>query len=241
VEDSVAIAYFPAAVAVHTKAETEREQRFYMSALKLVVVAMAFLMVVCAGYAGPILSAWVGPDIAGRSAAIFTILAIGYGLSALIGIPAQASDATGHQRWTAAFAIVSAILQLTLALILVPRYGPIGAAIAVLVNTVTQGTVFVLLVQHRFLRISLLTVLRGAVLRPALAALGVLVLVLLTRGNAHSPAAVLALLVAATILYGALTLALRVWTAEEIGVARQLLRAVWSRRPAVVRGTSTKA
>ena len=116
---------------------------------------------------------------------------VGYGLSALIGVPAQASDATGHQRWTAGFAVASALLQLAVALVLVPRYGPIGAAIAVVINTVTQGLVFVLLVQYRFLNIGLLKVMAGALVRPLLAGLGLTVLVLLTRGFATSTPALL--------------------------------------------------
>lgn len=239
IEDSVASAYFPAAVAIHSHGVRERAVSLYLGAFKLVFVAMAFLIVVSVGYASPILSAWVGSNFAAHAAAIFALLAVGYGLSAVIGIPAQASDATGHQRWTAGFAVASAVIQLTLALILVPRYGPIGAAIALVANTVTQGALFVWLVHHRFLQVSTVSVLRKAVLRPLAAAALLLLFVWPTRGNLHSTALLLVALVFAGILYTGLTLALGVWSRDEVQRAKQLARSAWA--AIVSRGRSRAA
>jgi O-antigen/teichoic acid export membrane protein len=239
VEDSVASAYFPAAVELHTRHEVERAHRLYVAAFKVVLVAMGFLVVVCAGYAASLLTAWVGRGIADKASAIFAVLAIGYGLSALIGIPAQTADATGNQRWTAGFAVASAILQLTLALILVPRYGPLGAAVALLLNTVTQGVIFVWLVQHRFLRIPALTVFAKAALRPLLAILGLAIFVLLTRDHLESNLALLAALAGAGILYVALTLVMRVWTEGELRLARQMVGRVWAARASLPMGRAT--
>jgi len=228
-EDSVASAYFPAAVEIHSRQERERALALYQSAFKLVLVVMAFLIVVCVGYASPILSVWVGSSFATHASAIFVLLAIGYGLSAIIGIPAQASDATGHQRWTAGFAIASAVIQLSLALILVPRYGPIGAAIALVSNTVTQGALFVWLVHHRFLELSTLTLIRTSVLRPLLASVGLGLFVLITRGYPHTIVLLLVTLAFAAAVYGGLTLIVGVWSKNEIQLARQLGRSAWTR------------
>ena len=231
VSDSVTSAYFPAAVEIHSRGDQVRMRALYIAAVKLVAVAMIFLIVVSVGYAGPIMTVWVGSSIASMAAPSFTILAIGYGLSALIGVPAQASDATGHQRWTAGFAVASALLQLSLALILVPRYGPIGAAYAVVINTVTQGFLFVLVVQYRFLHVSLLRTFIDAFLRPLLAGAGLVVLVLLTRNHAHSTPTLVASLLGAGVLYGALTLTVRVWSAREIHLVNEMTGGVWSRLP----------
>lgn len=232
VQDSVASAYFPAAVELHSRGDLERLHRLYLTALKLVFVAMAFLVVICAGYSGRLLFAWVGPEVAAHSAGIFGLLAVGYGLSALIGLPAQASDATGHQRWTAAFATASAVIQVTLAFILVPRFGAIGAAAALVVNTVTQGSIFVWVVQHRFLRISVWTVFTRAVARPLLAALGLAAFVLVTRGRISGAAPLVLSLAAAAMIYLALTFLFRVWSAAELGLANQLRQSMWKRRQA---------
>jgi O-antigen/teichoic acid export membrane protein len=232
VQDSVATAYFPAAVELHSHADEERAKLLYLAALKVVLVAMIFLIAICVGYAGPIMTAWVGANIAVQAGGVFAVLAVGYGLSALIGVPAQASDATGHQRWTAAFAVASALLQLSLALLLVPRYGPIGAAIAVVINTITQGTVFVLLVQYRFLKIGLVRAFLSAFFRPLLAGLGLAAVVLLTRDHEHSTVALIVTLLGAAALYAALTLAFRVWSAQEIRVVRQIARGMLTGRAA---------
>ena len=229
VQDSVATAYFPAAVEIRSRDEAAREKALYLAAVKLVLVAMLFLMIVSVGYAEPIMTAWVGRAIADKAAPIFAVLAVGYGLSALIGVPAQASDATGHQRWTATFTVISALLQLGVALLLVPRYGPIGAAIAVVVNTVTQGAIFVLLVQHRFLNIGVLNMLVGAALRPLLAGAGLAALVLLTRDFARSTVTLIACLIAAGVVYAVLTVAVRVWSIQEINLLNQMSGGVWSR------------
>jgi len=229
-EDSVASAYFPAAVELHAHHDTERLHRLYVATFKLVLVGMAFLIVVSAGYSTEILTAWVGQSIAQQASLIFAVLACGYGLSAVIGIPAQTADATGNQRWTAAFAVASAVIQLTLALILVPRFGAIGAAEALLINTVTQGAVFVWLVQRRFLHISALIVIREAVLRPMGAAIGLAIFVLVTRPYLHSIWTLLAALVGAGFLYLGLTAALRVWNHAELTLAGQMVRQVWAVR-----------
>jgi O-antigen/teichoic acid export membrane protein len=229
-EDSVASAYFPAAVELHARNDTGRLHRLYMSTLKVVLVGMAFLIVVSAGYSGEILTAWVGRGIAEQASWIFALLACGYGLSALIGIPAQTADATGNQRWTAGFAVASAVIQLTLALILVPRFGAIGAAEALLINTVTQGAFFVWLVQRRFLHISALAVFGGAVLRPLVASLGLATFVLVTRPYVHSIGVLLAILAGAGLVYLGLTFVLGVWSREELALAAGMARQLWSKR-----------
>lgn len=232
VQDSVASAYFPASVELHSRGDFERLHRLYLTSLKIVLVAMALLIVVFGVFSHPILLAWVGSDVADHSAGIFSLLAIGYGLSALIGVPAQASDSTGHQRWTAAFATASAVIQLTLALLLVPRFGAIGAAAALVINTVTQGSVFVWLVQSRFLRISGWKVFAQAVMRPLVSALALTAVALLTLNFVHGTRTLLLAVAVSGAIYVGLTFFLRVWTASELRLANQLRRGILRRRSA---------
>jgi len=120
-------------------------------------------------------------------------------------------------------------------LILVPRYGPIGAAAALVINTVTQGTVFVWLVQRRFLSVSTLAVLRGAVGRPLLAIVGLVAFVVLTREIPQTTPILLSEVVAAGLTYLGLTLLVKVWDGREILLARQLLSGAWASLLAVRR------
>jgi O-antigen/teichoic acid export membrane protein len=228
-EDSVASAFFPAAVDLHHRGETNRLRLLYLSALKLVLVVMLFLSLVAVGYSWAILAAWVGPNVANNSASIFAVLAVAYGLAAIIGIPASASDATGHQRWTAAFAMASAVINVGLSIVLVPRIGAIGPAWALLFNSCTQGLVFVWLVQHRFLRIPMLRVLGQAVARPAVAAMGLAIYLALTSPHVRSLVTLVAAVAGGLVLYLGLTLLLRVWAPNELDVARKLLHGAGSR------------
>ena len=93
----------------------------------------------------------------------------------------------------------------------------------------TQGVVFVLLVQYRFLNVGLLQMLAGAVLRPLAAGLGLAILVYLTRDFARSTVTLIACLVAAGVVYAALTVAVRVWSMQEINLLNQMSGGVWSR------------
>jgi O-antigen/teichoic acid export membrane protein len=226
VEDSVASAFFPAAVDLHQRRDVDRLHRLYLSALKLVFVVMAFLALVSVGYSWAILSAWVGPAVADHSSAIFAVLAVAYGLAAVTGIPSMAADATGHQRWTAAFAVASAIINVALSIVLVPRIGAIGPAWALLFNSCTQGVLFIWLVQHRFLRISLRRVLGRALVRPALAAAALAIYLALSSPHVRSPGALLIAVVVGLLLYLGLTILLRVWDTQELDVARRLISGV---------------
>jgi len=112
----------------------------------------------------------------------------------------------------------------------VPRFGAVGAAEALLINTVTQGTVFVWLVQRRFLNISAFTFFGGALLRPLVATLGLAVFVLVTRQYIHSVWVLLVVLAGAGLLYLGLTFALRVWSREELAAATGIGRQLWATR-----------
>jgi O-antigen/teichoic acid export membrane protein len=224
-EDSVASAFFPAAVDLHQRGDVARLHRLYLSALKLVVVAMAFLVLVSVVYSREILSVWVGPDVASHSSSIFQVLAVAYGMAAVVGIPAMAADATGHQRWTAAFSVASAVINVALSVLLVPRIGAIGPAWALLFNSCSQGLLFVWLVQRRFLRISLRSVLDRALLRPALAAVGLAIFLALSAPHVGSPAALLLGVLIGLPLYLVLTWSLRVWDGHEVDAARRLVSA----------------
>jgi O-antigen/teichoic acid export membrane protein len=223
-QDSVASAFFPAAVDLHRRHDVTRLHQLYISALKLVFVGMAFVAAVSVMYSWAILAAWVGRPIADHSSSILAVLAVAYALAALIGVPSMAADATGHQRWTAGFALASAIINVTLSIILVPRIGAIGPAWALLFNSCTQGVFFIWLVQHRFLRIPLRRVL-SALARPALAVAGLALYLGLSSPHVRSVGSLLPAVILALLLYFGLTMILRVWDTSELNVGHRIVTA----------------
>src|SRR5439155_1039831 len=129
-----ATAFFPAASELHALADRARLRAAYLASMKLVLAMVVPMAILVATFSHPLLKAWLGNSFADASAGILAVLAVAYGLAQVMGVPTLAADATGHVRWSAGFAIVSAAINLSLTIILVPRLGAIGAADALLIN-----------------------------------------------------------------------------------------------------------
>jgi O-antigen/teichoic acid export membrane protein len=218
-----ATAFFPAATELHALADRARLKAAYLTSMKLVLVMVIPLTILVAGFSHPLLDGWLGPSFAQASAGILAVLAVAYGLAQVMGVPTLAADATGHVHWSAGFAIASAVINLSLTIILVPRVGAIGAAYALLINSATQGLVFVYLVQRRFVGVSVRAMLVRAAARPLAAGLVLLGYTALLAPRLHGLLAVLIAMALGGAIYLGLTVALRVWDAREIALTRSLL------------------
>lgn len=219
VQQGITGAFFPAASELHALNETPRLQRLYLSAAKLGLVALLPLAILPSIMAWPILDAWIGSSFANNSAPILAVLALAYGLVAVSATSGFAADATGHPDWNAGLTIASAIVNLSLALVLVPRIGAVGAAWALLINGAFLLITMNYAVQRWLLRIEPRQALREVIIRPALAGLGLVVYGLVVTPRVRGLLPVLAALALGFVLYGALTLALGVWNQSELDVA----------------------
>ena len=225
VQQAINQAFFPAASELHALAESERLRRLYRSALKLGLTALLPLMILPSILAWPLLAAWIGPSFATPSAPILSVLAIAYGIVAVSSVAGFAADATGHPDWNAGFTVVSAVLNLTLALILVPRIGAIGAAYALLVNGVVLLLTINYAVQRWLIRLPLREVLGGVVLRPLLAGAGLSLYGFLIAPHVSGLPAAIGAVLAGFAIYAGLALLLGVFDQQELALARSLLRA----------------
>jgi len=224
VQASFATAVFPAASELHAVGATDRLQRLYLSAQKLMLVLTLGLVIPVALLAHPLMSTWIGPAFGDASAAILAVLAVGYGLTLLTGVPALIADATGRPHWTAASAFASAVINVTLTLILVPRLGAIGAAYALAINASLQGIAFILIVQRTLLRLPLRRFLGDVVVRPTIAGVGLAIYTLLVRGWITNFALLVAAGAIGLAVYLALTLAVGVLSDEEKKLTLGMLR-----------------
>jgi O-antigen/teichoic acid export membrane protein len=222
-------AFFPAASELHGGQETDRLRRLYIASLKLSLVMVLPLVILVAAFARPLLTTWIGPDFGESSSQILVVLAIAYGLATLVGVPALASDATGHAHYTAGFALLSAAINLSLTVLLVPRLGPVGAAYALLINAASQGIVFVYVVQRWFVRVPLLLILRRAVVRPLLAGVVPAVYALLLAPYLGSFPAVIAATVIGAAIFALMTIVVGVWDERELQLARAVARQTGAR------------
>jgi len=225
VHGSITNAYFPAASELHGLRDTARIRRLYLTTLKLNAVLMILLVALVSALATPLLDAWLGPEFARNSSAILVVLAFGYGLTAIVGIAGQLTDASGHPGWTAGFVVASAIVNLAVSIALVPRVGAIGAADALLIQNAGLGLGFLALTQWRLLRLPITEAL-AQVVRPAAAGLLVAGGAYLAAPHLHGILPVIAALLAGSALYVLLTLGLGVWDARERRLARDTITAV---------------
>lgn len=234
VQASFSTAMFPAASEMHSVNAQDRLQRLYTSASKLMLAVTLPLVILVGLLARPLMSTWLGPSFGDASANILALLALAYGLNLLTGVPALVADATGRPHWTTAILVASAIVTVTLTIVLVPRYGAIGAAYALLVNNAAQALVFIPIVQIRIVRLPLLQVLRDSALRPVLAGAGLVVYALIVRGWIANFAELILVAVAGLVLYGGLTLLAGVLNDQEKAVALELLRFRQGRVPTTI-------
>jgi O-antigen/teichoic acid export membrane protein len=225
VQQAVNQAFFPAASELHALEDTERLKRLYVSAVKLGVTALLPFMILPSVLAWPLLAAWIGPGFASASAPILAVLAIAYGIVAVSSVAGFAADATGHPDWNAAFTVGSAILNLTLALVLVPRIGAIGAAYALLVNGVALLLTINYAVQRWLIKLSVATALRQIVARPLIAGAGLLAFALLIAPHVRGAPAAIGAVLAGFAIYGGLVLLVGVFDQRELSVARGLATA----------------
>lgn len=166
---NVASAFLPAASELHGKSDQARFDELYVRATKLVALLVLPLALVLVVDAEPLLRVWLGDGFARHSATPTRILAAAYAVNAFSTIPALACDSVGRPRVTTGFSVLSTALNLGLCVALIPSYGAVGAAIAVLVNSVLLVPVFLVYVHRRVLDTPVLPLLRRALLRPAFA------------------------------------------------------------------------
>lgn len=143
VPSNVSLAFYPAACAAAAPSERSTFYFLYERTSRAVAVATFPLAMVLVVFAGPILSFWVGPAVAARSADLLRVLAAAYALMALTAIPSNAADALNRPEISARYSIAGLAINVTLAVILIPRLGIMGSGLAILGNLVLQAPWFV--------------------------------------------------------------------------------------------------
>jgi len=85
-------------------------------------------------------------------------------------IPVTFCEAMGKPEINNSFAVASALIHIPLVLLLVPRFGITGAAIALFLNSATQTLIFIVYASRTLFHVSLGELLRTTLVRPLAAA-----------------------------------------------------------------------
>src|SRR5208283_4564482 len=117
----------------------------------------------------PILRYWLGPEYAAQGAVALTLLGLATFMNAASAIATVSSLGVGQAWLPAASAFVASAISLAANLVLIPRYGINGAAMAALVPQVVVVPVFVYVVT-KMLKFSLWELISHGFLRPLLCA-----------------------------------------------------------------------
>jgi O-antigen/teichoic acid export membrane protein len=135
---SATLASFPLASELASTQQNQTVRRLYLRGLKWTVVLAFSMTAVLVALSFKVLYYWMGPEFARISAIPLCLLLISYCVFALTAIPSRIVDGMGLPRYNALFASVTAALNLISCILLIPRWGILGAAIA---NTVPVVTV----------------------------------------------------------------------------------------------------
>jgi O-antigen/teichoic acid export membrane protein len=220
---AVAVAFLPAASALHGRADRERLVELYLRATKVVSVLGLPLAALLVVFAHPILEFWIDPHFADEGAVTLQVLAVGYGINIFSTIPAITSDSLGRPGVTTSFSVVSAGLNVALSLILIPSHGIVGAALAIAINSALLVPVFLWYVHRRVLDLPIRTVLARSIAAPAVAVVLALVPMFALRQTVDSRLSLALALLLGFGAYLALTLVVRVYDATDRAMARAYL------------------
>jgi O-antigen/teichoic acid export membrane protein len=145
-----------------------------LRSVRLMTLAAAPAYVLLFVFAEPTIRAWIGGEpgrtLAVQGAPTLRWLAAASLIQAISIVPATVSEGANRPQVNNGFAVASAIINVPLVLILVPRLGIEGAAIAYFINSATQTSTFIFYASRRFAGVSPFELLTASLVRPFAAA-----------------------------------------------------------------------
>lgn len=138
---------FPRAVNLNVAAATDALRQLYLRASRFTLLALAPLLIPGVLLTPTLLRIWLGPQFAARSAAPMQVLIGAYFLAAVSVVPSHIYNGKGNTRISAFYATTGTLMNVSLCLVLIPRFGILGAAMAALVG-MAQSVVFMGSLEH---------------------------------------------------------------------------------------------
>jgi O-antigen/teichoic acid export membrane protein len=167
--NNVVSVVFPAASSFAGEEQGAKIRELYLRGMKLCAIVGCFPALALSIFSRPFLLYWLGADYAREGALSLTLLTLGFLINSFSYVPYQVLQSTRHADIAAKAIAAYAILNVSLFLLLIPRFGIVGAAAGFL----TAQLLFVPLFVQRanlLLGVEWIAVLRVSYLRPFLAA-----------------------------------------------------------------------
>lgn len=168
---NITAAVFPAVTQSNALGDEMRIRGLYLRTSRLIAFIMFPILAVFFTGANQIMNLWLGKEFAREGAPVLKIFAIAYISIAVSAAPVVIAEGMDKPKIPAFFGALGALINLIAALILIPRFGIQGAALALLVNCVLQVPVFVWFVNRRIIKISIIKLISTAHIKPGVAAI----------------------------------------------------------------------
>lgn len=156
--------FMPVLSDLHAEERREQMRRTFEVVSKWVLLATLPVFLLFVTFPGTVIGLTFGPEYTDGGLAL-SVLVVGFGLHAVAGLAGKALTAMGRSRTIMYDTVLVAVVNVALNLVLIPRYGVLGAAFATTAGYVVMDALY-LAQLHRALGVHPV---RGAMLRPALA------------------------------------------------------------------------
>lgn len=196
---NITTAVFPAVS--EYKDDQQQLKQLYLRAAKIVLMLLLPVALVLFTMADKILGFWMGSDFAAQSSTVLQVLTVGFLLGSFSAAPGIFAMGLGKPEIPAFFAIISAILNLLFALIFIPRFGIVGAGMALIGNCILQVPMFIHTVNRKVLHVTSWELISRSYLRPLFASIFVLPFYLLCRGYVTNFVGLIVIAVLGSMLY----------------------------------------
>ncbi|CAA9547894.1 MAG: hypothetical protein AVDCRST_MAG18-46, partial [uncultured Thermomicrobiales bacterium] len=154
------------------RGESVELQKLFLRASRLVAFASVAALVPLFMLSDLVLTYWIngarGREIAAESSTVMHWLIVAFFIQALAAVSVTFCEALGKPEINNSFSIASALIHIPLALVLIPHFGLLGAAVALFLNSITQTVSFVLFTAYHLMCIKPWELLRDAFSRPFL-------------------------------------------------------------------------
>lgn len=169
---------FPVASELNAQDSRERLRELYWRSSKIAAAVVTFPAVALCLESHDLLTFWIGGDFARHATLVMQLLMVAFMTNTFAHVPHHLSQAIGHPQVSARFACLQVVFNLGFYVVLIPRYGILGAAFGFLITQLVL-TPFLLRLGNRLVGVSFST-LAGKAYLPVFAAAAPACLVLLS-------------------------------------------------------------
>jgi O-antigen/teichoic acid export membrane protein len=203
-------------------------QSLLLRAARLMALVAAPTFVLLFVFADTTIRAWIGGEegrvLAIEGAATLRWLAAATFIQALAVVPIVVSEAMGRPEVNNGFAVLSAFINVPLVLLLVPRLGIEGAAIAFFINNVTQTVLFIFYASRRFAEVRPGQLIRESLLRPLAAAIVIGVVAWQLRPLVHGAVSLVVAVIGLMVLYAVVVRIVSAVTKDDLDYLEPFVR-----------------